>query len=847
MLKNLYKRSEDLFRLAVARFGTTAQINASTEAYQDEILHDTDKKTLVVVGAENEKTWLQREGFMNGIPLKDYPLVTEEDATRYVLAFIKDVDAGRALDWVDMDLATGLLSQALETYKAVANGRLESLETNRTVSSARITELEARPNFELTNTYENLIDKAASASTVYDLLQSINAIQLLLSSPDTSLDDLKEIVSFIKINRSTLDALTIASIAGLQDALDNAGGSIALQNNGAEVQAKADTLNFMGDLSVDNQGNVLYAPKGPIGEGLFNIDLDLTPPFSVDGTENPSGTTVGVMSSAPSQAGTGYVSALYDSVIPMNRYFTITTTNATGNNGFFASLSPSIAEVTTALSEVPSGDFGSVGVVIGMASALGIIGKVAGSDAHISPPVGSVLATTEVGIETNSQGVFVLFLDPETSLYVKTQVSDITDSLYLGAFIETRSDATDDFSFTLNANPSVMPSNLDPAVSALGLGNPVSVVPLSIEERVESLESKPAGGDTGHSGSLTNFSAPMTPASLEPNTNIENVKTGLTLDAEYAFSGVVTGFDITPASQWGSFIPKNSYFEFVLPRDTVDPYHIITFSDSSDQEGLWRNVGKTKGAWINSFVGGSGSGMYYFGDSLSGNSPASVEGEAPFTDITIGVECNPLGIFLHLPSAGKPRVQVSELTDNIVMSMLLASGSNVPTTIRGTVNPNATLPTTVRAGVRKLSDVPTSELVRFTGIPKVVKSGLYHDLIAAPEPMSDIELAAGVSKIPRTVTAEQLAVSGFDPKKRRLIWQGSGASITINLEHELYLVHLRSSGSTWVVQYFHSIAADYVTSSADLLSQVSVRYYNNKLWGWKDGSPMDIFRIEKIG
>ncbi|DAB41120.1 MAG TPA: hypothetical protein CFH81_02140 [Sulfurovum sp. UBA12169] len=47
----------------------------------------------------------------------------------------------------------------------------------------------------------------------------IDEINILLTSNDTSLDELQEIVNFIKINKTTLDTLGISNIAGLEDAL----------------------------------------------------------------------------------------------------------------------------------------------------------------------------------------------------------------------------------------------------------------------------------------------------------------------------------------------------------------------------------------------------------------------------------------------------------------------------------------------------------------------------------------------------------------------------------------------------------------------------------------------------
>lgn len=62
--------------------------------------------------------------------------------------------------------------------------------------------------------------KMAAAKAVYDLNTAINNINTLLVSDETTLDTLQEIVNFIELNRSDLDSLTIASIAGLQIALN---------------------------------------------------------------------------------------------------------------------------------------------------------------------------------------------------------------------------------------------------------------------------------------------------------------------------------------------------------------------------------------------------------------------------------------------------------------------------------------------------------------------------------------------------------------------------------------------------------------------------------------------------
>jgi len=72
----------------------------------------------------------------------------------------------------------------------------------------------------LSNSYQNIIEN--NLVSFYDNLKNrIHVIELLIGSNDINLNDLQEIVDFIKMNREMLNSLTISSIAGLQNALDN--------------------------------------------------------------------------------------------------------------------------------------------------------------------------------------------------------------------------------------------------------------------------------------------------------------------------------------------------------------------------------------------------------------------------------------------------------------------------------------------------------------------------------------------------------------------------------------------------------------------------------------------------
>ncbi len=61
--------------------------------------------------------------------------------------------------------------------------------------------------------------KPLSAAQGKALKGLVDNLAVMLSSDDTTLDEIQEIVNFIKLNKTTLDALGISNIAGLEDAL----------------------------------------------------------------------------------------------------------------------------------------------------------------------------------------------------------------------------------------------------------------------------------------------------------------------------------------------------------------------------------------------------------------------------------------------------------------------------------------------------------------------------------------------------------------------------------------------------------------------------------------------------
>ena len=86
----------------------------------------------------------------------------------------------------------------------------------------------------LTSTSSSAALSANQGKVLKGLLDGINT---LLSSNDTSLDQLQEIVDFVKANKSIIDGLGISNISGLQTALDAKATTSALSTLSANVGA----------------------------------------------------------------------------------------------------------------------------------------------------------------------------------------------------------------------------------------------------------------------------------------------------------------------------------------------------------------------------------------------------------------------------------------------------------------------------------------------------------------------------------------------------------------------------------------------------------------------------------
>jgi len=101
-----------------------------------------------------------------------------------------------------------------------------------------------------------------------ELITSINNINTLLTSSDTTLDDLQEVVNFIKQNKSDLDNLTVSNISGLQSVLDNK--SSASHNHNANYEAK--NTNIQSHISATSDPH--NVTKSQVGLGSVNNTSD---------------------------------------------------------------------------------------------------------------------------------------------------------------------------------------------------------------------------------------------------------------------------------------------------------------------------------------------------------------------------------------------------------------------------------------------------------------------------------------------------------------------------------------------------------------------------------------------
>lgn len=180
----------------------------------------------------------------NSIPnpnSNDFAFISNEGEINFVL--FNNNSWTNIFDYVNThisDTETHVTSQEKTNW----NNKVDK-ETNKGLSTNDYTTEEKQKLRDLANTVLN--DTLTSTSVTEGLTANqgrvlkglIDAINQLLTSDDTSLDELQEIVAYIKQNRSTLNALSISNIAGLQNTLSKLETAIATAETTAKNHAKA--------------------------------------------------------------------------------------------------------------------------------------------------------------------------------------------------------------------------------------------------------------------------------------------------------------------------------------------------------------------------------------------------------------------------------------------------------------------------------------------------------------------------------------------------------------------------------------------------------------------------------
>lgn len=116
------------------------------------------------------------------------------------------------------------------------------------------------------------IDRPLSANQGRVLRGAIDAINAVLASDDTTLDELQEVVDYIKANREDLANLSIGNIAGLETAL---AGKVEKQSGkglSTNDYTTAEKAKLAGVGSMANR-NIHVAQRAPTGSDGGNGDL----------------------------------------------------------------------------------------------------------------------------------------------------------------------------------------------------------------------------------------------------------------------------------------------------------------------------------------------------------------------------------------------------------------------------------------------------------------------------------------------------------------------------------------------------------------------------------------------
>jgi len=224
-----YNVDTDSFGIITTGTGTYTSTNFSdiqTLYLTDKNLQNDDVSNYIDVLAGYDVR-ITKKGDTNNFGIYRVDSVTDVSTGQYKILSVSNQDA------------SGKLEKGVEYYISTLGNNLKNLnsfsvtslnDVTSAGSGAIITDAERAQVATINNRilYTDIINdvttggtnKPLSAEQGKTLKGLIDAINVVLQSNDTDLDVLQEVVTYIKANRTTLTSLNIASISGLQAALD---------------------------------------------------------------------------------------------------------------------------------------------------------------------------------------------------------------------------------------------------------------------------------------------------------------------------------------------------------------------------------------------------------------------------------------------------------------------------------------------------------------------------------------------------------------------------------------------------------------------------------------------------
>lgn len=242
----------------ILRRGTTTQ-HSTFRGKNGEVTVDTDKKTVVV---------------HDNITAGGTPLAKESTLTAHTS------DTSNPHNVTKTQIGLENVDNTSDKLKPLSDATIFELAKKINISDIQ------------NNLSSNETTKPLSAYQGKVLKGLIDNINALLTSDESNLDTLQEIVDYIQLNRATLSALSISSIAGLQTALNN---KLAI-NEKAQSASIADSATTAGTCS----GNAATATKLATARTI-SLSGAVTGSGSFDGSANISiSTTINVSTSIAS-------------------------------------------------------------------------------------------------------------------------------------------------------------------------------------------------------------------------------------------------------------------------------------------------------------------------------------------------------------------------------------------------------------------------------------------------------------------------------------------------------------------------------------------------------------------